>query len=177
MTRTAYIVCHVFIGVVFSFACDPVYRTLQLVEVQVFDPRNGVGLASVTVEAMREYHDRGYSELSDAERNKRWFNPRPLQRCATNEEGYASFDADIWTICGGIFPGGFPGFDPEIDRVTGQPYLFRVSKGAFQEMLAVRIKPGVTKIGHNFAITVLSIGEPRLAAIGNSSSVSDAAAR
>jgi len=143
-------------AVLAAMGCDGIYRTQQMVEVSVTDSYSGRPLDDVIVELEGRYHDGWHPGLSESARNNKWFDEIQPKRRLTNEAGRIAAVLDINTIIGGMFPD----FDPEKDRVTGVPYLFRITRREVQEVLTVLMRPGNEERGVHYVVRVLSIGDP-----------------
>lgn len=145
-----------------AMGCDPIYKTHQAVEVSITGVESGLPVGNATVDLSGKYHEYWYPELTESARDKKWFDETQSKRCSTNEAGRVAVELEIYTICGGVYPGIFPGFDAEKDRVTDTAYLFRITRGEVQEMMTVVMRPGNVERGVSFAVEVLSIGDPTL---------------
>lgn len=143
-----------------AMGCDPIHRTQQAVDVSVTDAHSGRPISDATVELHGKYYDGWHPGLSESARNKKWFERMQPKRYSTNEAGCIAVVLDLSTVCGGVFPGMFPGFDSEKDRVTGVAYLFRITRGDVQEVLTVLMRGGSVERGAHFVVKVLSIGDP-----------------
>jgi hypothetical protein len=139
---------------------DPVYTTRQLVELKVAYSATKTPAANATIEAVPRYHERWRRELPVDERRRAWFERAEPARCRTDEFGRASLLLEVHSICGGFYPGVYPGFDSKKDRVTGVPYLLRVFSSPCEEIVDVAMSPGVTSRGNCFEIYIDSIGKP-----------------
>jgi hypothetical protein len=135
-----------------NWGCDPMYTTIQQIDLQVADMHGGGGVEGVRVATGAKYYDGWRSDLPEAERDDLWMRHHAQGTGTTTRTGETRIDLEIQTVCGGIRPGIFPGFDASEDRVTGVEYMFRLSKDEISETIKGEIYPGETYSGDHFAL-------------------------
>src|SRR3972149_3908810 len=137
-------VCLVLLAIL---GCDALYTTRQVITVQVKDRHTAESLADVRVDAGAKYYAGWGADMPEPERNDAWMLHHTQGSGTTGPRGRTSFNLEIQTVCGGLRPGVFPGFDARKDRVTGVPYLFRLVKDNSRETLRGTVEPGAIMTG------------------------------
>ena len=153
-------------AVLLLIGCDPMYTTVQPVSLLVKEARTGRAIPEATVETAAHYYEGWHSgdpSASEDEKPKAWLDRFGQRGRATDSQGKTTIELRIHTVCGGLFPGVFPGFDARADRVTGVSYLFRVEKGEECEIVSGTMIPRARFLGQEFVVEVISIGQPKRA--------------
>lgn len=132
--------------------------TQQVVDVKITDVNSGVAIPGASVEFERRYREGWMPQTSKAERDDLWLQRSMNERHSTDQVGMASLLAHVGTLRGGLFP---PAFDTQKDRVTGEPYLFRIRANGREEVLELDIAPGRQTCGKVFTVTVMCVSPPR----------------
>jgi hypothetical protein len=129
--------------------------TQQCVRVRVTQVESGVPASMARLDVEARYYSGWMSQLKESERDDLWFARGMNEPTTTDAQGIAKVCINIGTIRGGLFP---KAFDPRKDRLTGQPYMFRVRQGDVAETLHVVMVVGHRSRGRTFEVSVLSIG-------------------